>query len=260
MNAAYTISIRRSPFIKAAMVLALCIEGTSIRLVADEPKSSVGTKAHDSNSDTDAKAEAVKQLEEIGWAMRSYYRSFNRYPDPAILDNNTNPLLSWRVALLPFLDDPKARELYEKFHLDEPWDSEHNKALITEMPDVFKCPTAKHSDKGMTVYQLPRGDSTMFPNSHSLTYLDIPDGTSKTISLVEVDDQHAVPWTKPDDWKFNPLTPSFGLGGHFQPEGKGFFAVIADRSVKFLSKEVPRDDLVALFTRGGGELATFVEP
>ena len=35
--------------------------------------------------------------------------------------------LSWRVHILPYIEH---LALYDEFHLDEPWDSERNKALI----------------------------------------------------------------------------------------------------------------------------------
>ena len=46
------------------------------------------------------------------------------FPPRAILDKNGKPLLSWRAQMLPNLEEIA---LYEQFHLDEPWDSQHNK-------------------------------------------------------------------------------------------------------------------------------------
>ena len=42
------------------------------------------------------------------------------------------------MAILPFLEQ---QALYSKFKLDEPWDSPHNKALISEMPPTYLCPS-----------------------------------------------------------------------------------------------------------------------
>ncbi len=56
------------------------------------------------------------------------------FPTAAILDKNGKPLLSWRVALLPYIEQDA---LYRQFKLDEPWDSEHNKKLIAQMPKIY---------------------------------------------------------------------------------------------------------------------------
>ena len=49
----------------------------------------------------------------------------------AIADSTGKPGLSWRVAILPYLEQDT---LYKQFKLDEPWDSPHNKKLIRQMP------------------------------------------------------------------------------------------------------------------------------
>ncbi len=74
----------------------------------------------------------------------------NALPKPAITDKDGKPLLSWRVAILPYIEEA---ELYNKFKLDEPWDSPHNKALIKEMPSTYLCPSWPATGPGMTTYQ-----------------------------------------------------------------------------------------------------------
>lgn len=71
-------------------------------------------------------------LENIGQALDNYHIVNDQYPPARGCDKKGKPLLSWRVHILPFLDE---QELYEKFKLDEPWDSEHNKKLLAEIPD-----------------------------------------------------------------------------------------------------------------------------
>ena len=57
-------------------------------------------------------------LKQIGLAMHNYHSVNNAFPMPAIVDKDGKPLLSWRVAILPFIE---RGELYNKFHTDEPW-------------------------------------------------------------------------------------------------------------------------------------------
>ncbi len=73
--------------------------------------------------------------------------------------------LSWRVALLPFLDK---QDLYDEFHHDEPWDSPHNLKLVDKMPKVFRSPgvnklgfTAIHVVAGVRCGTYHRGWSTI---------------------------------------------------------------------------------------------------
>jgi hypothetical protein len=131
--------------------------------------------------------------------------------------------------------------------LDEPWDSENNKKLILKMPEVYKCPTATDVP-GMTHYLVVRGEKSVFPGDKGIQVSEITDGTSNTIMTVEAD--KAVPWTKPEDCEYDESNPLKGLGG-LQPNG--FLAGFADGSVHFISSSIEASVLKALFTRNGKE-------
>src|SRR5262249_20216865 len=140
-------------------------------------------------------------------------------PPRAIFDDQGKPLLSWRVQILPFLDQ---EELYQQFRLDEPWDSEHNKPLIDKMPNVFSDPRFD-LPPGKTVYQAVVGPGTAFDGRQGLKPAQIIDGTSNTIGVVEVGPEHAVPWTKPVDWEFDQDHPLNGLAN---PSPGGAYGVV----------------------------------
>src|SRR6185295_10166602 len=136
------------------------------------------------------------QAKQIMLAMHNYHDIHKRFPAQAIYDKSGKlPLLSWRVLILPFVEE---NGLYKEFHLDEPWDSEHNKKLIEKMPAIFNSPGAD-LPPGKTCYVVPRGKNTLFEGDKGMRDRDIVDGTSKTIMLVEVGADKAVTWTKPDD-------------------------------------------------------------
>ncbi len=194
-----------------------------------------------------ARNDAVDQLKTLGLAMHNYHDVHKSLPAPAITDQQGKPLLSWRVAILPYLDE---QSLYEQFHLDEPWDSEHNKALIAKMPQVYQCPNSKVGQTGCTVYLAPRGPSTMFPGPSSIRIRDVTDGISNTIMLVEADDEHAVPWTKPEDWTLDPEHPTAGLGGHFPGLIQFSFG---DGHVTTMRDTIGKEELLKFFTRNGNE-------
>ncbi len=199
-----------------------------------------------------ARAASIQNLKHMGLALYNFHDFQKSFPTPTIDDKNGTPLLSWRVALLPYFEFPECQELYKQFHLDERWDSPHNKPLVAKMPEVFRCPSSKKADSGMTVYLAPRGNATAFPGGLGVRLRDITDGTVTTIGIVEADDDHAVPWTKPDDWAFDPDNPARGLGG--QQAGDVFLTLTCDGAVHALATNIDQDLLRALFTRNGGEV------
>jgi len=156
------------------------------------------------------------------------------------------PLLSWRVAVLPYIEQDN---LYKQFHLDEPWDSDHNKKLLERMPPLYGFGDEKAAKNHETHYQGFAGKGAFFDGKKGLKIVDITDGTSNTIMLVEA--KKAVPWTKPDDVPFDAgkLVPK--LGGLFD----GIFNVaMCDGSVRSFPLTIKEDTLRALVTINGGEV------
>ena len=76
----------------------------------------------------------ANNLKQVGLAMHNHPKADGRFPAPAIQGPDGKPLLSWRVAILPYLEE---NELYLSFKLDEPWDSPHNKPLLERMPYLY---------------------------------------------------------------------------------------------------------------------------
>ena len=93
----------------------------------------------------------MQKLKELVLATHNYHDIARCFPAPAIRDERGKPLLSWRVHLLPVLGE---ESLYRQFHLDEPWDSEHNRKLIPSMPDVLRSP-ASQAAPGTTTFCWP---------------------------------------------------------------------------------------------------------
>jgi hypothetical protein len=195
-------------------------------------------------------ARDVNSLKQIGLAMHNHLDQHKgKFPSQAITDNQGQPLLSWRVRLLPYLGQ---KQLYDKFKLDEPWDSDHNKKLIKEMPAVFRTSQApKLADEGKTTFVVPVNPDTIFPPGKAVGIIDIPDGTSNTILALEIDPARAVPWTKPEDLNVDLKKPLDGLG--FDQDGK-VHLLFADGSVRRITKMIDPKTLAALFTRAGGEV------
>jgi hypothetical protein len=193
------------------------------------------------------RTQCVHNLKQIGLAMHNYNSAYGCFPPAAITDARGKPLLSWRVAILPFLEN---QSLYRQFKLDEPWDSPRNKALLAQMPGVYRCPSDPPvSDRSTTRYQVPTGPGTLFEGDEGTSIFAITDGTSNTLLVVEA--ANPVPWTKPEDVRAGQDQPPPALGS-LHPGGVN--ALIADGSVRFLKKSVDPQVLRALTTKGGGEI------
>ncbi len=190
---------------------------------------------------------AMNQLKQISLAMRTFENVANTFPSAFAADKAGKPLLSWRVALLPFLGQS---DLVAHFKLDEPWNSENNKKLIEKMPEIYKAPGSKAAADFKTVYLTVRDEKTPFPGGRPVQLSAITDGLAQTIMLVEVSDDKAVIWTKPDDFEPDDKNPAAGLVGL---RDGGFLAAFCDGHIEVLPRDIDLDNLRGLFTRNGGE-------
>jgi len=195
---------------------------------------------------------ASNNIKQILLAMLNDEAAHRKFPAPAICDELGKPLLSWRVAMLPYMEE---QELYERFRLDEPWDSDHNRKLIPLLPAAYQDPAATPDEiaRGLTSYQMLRGRWTAFPsNSEGPRLQSITDGLARTLAVVEVSRQKAVPWTKPEDLTFDKDKPLDGLGTDRRPGGLflgGFF----DGHVETFTPEVAPASFRAMASPSAGD-------
>jgi len=198
---------------------------------------------------------SANNLKQMALAMHNYHSTYNAFPPAAIGDKDGKPLLSWRVAILPFVEQDN---LYKQFRLDEPWDSEHNKKLIAQMPPLYATPEPDGKEPKTkpttTHYRVFHGPGAAFEGTKGTTIASFTDGTSLTILIVEATD--AVTWTKPEELPFDPKKdlPKLGL-----KDAEKFNVAIADGSVRSLKKTIDKVTLKALITRNGGETVTIPE-
>ncbi|MCI0456272.1 MAG: DUF1559 domain-containing protein [Gemmataceae bacterium] len=190
-----------------------------------------------------AQTGSSNNLKQIGLALHNYEAAHGHFPPGAIYSKDGKPLLSWRVAILPFIGQ---ETLYRQFKLDEPWDSPHNMKLLDKMPPVFDPPGKSEGHR--THYRVFTGPGTIFDGPKGARVGDITDGTTNTIMAVEA--KEGVPWTKPDELPYDPKKPLPALGGLSRD---GFHVLLADASVRLLSPRVPEEILRALITSSGAE-------
>jgi hypothetical protein len=202
------------------------------------------------------RSQSLNNLKQIMLALHNYHDTHRGLPPAHTFDANKKPGLSWRVLILPYIEQDA---LYKQFHLDEPWDSEHNKKLIAQMPEVFKSPNSA-AGEGKTNYLGIGGKKGAFPPPAlpmddrplvvGLSFKDFTDGLSNTVVVVETNDKIAEIWTKPGDYEFNEKEPLQGLTG-LRPGG--FLVGMGDGSVRFISERIMPDMLKNLFERNDGK-------
>jgi hypothetical protein len=197
-------------------------------------------------------------------AMFQYHQQTGHLPCHAIYGGDGQALLSWRVALLPYLGHA---DLYKQFKLNEPWNSVHNRQLLAKMPKVFETPDASappgytHFQVVVTPEKYSGKFSTAFPQTSQvlvrLNHLESLDGLPNVVLIVEAD--KAVPWTAPEDIILiadDKVLPKFGA---VASAGK-FRIAFADGAVYYIRTSVADADYQRLMRQmlgiGDGENAS----
>jgi hypothetical protein len=196
------------------------------------------------------RTQCQNNLRQIGLALLNYESAYATLPPAYIADASGKPMHSWRVLILPFIDQAP---LHSQYDFDEPWDGPNNSRLLSQMPSVYACPS--HSSTGLntnTAYAAVFGERCIFRGTEPVGYREIIDGTSNTLMIVEAS-RAGIPWMKPDDIDIT-KHPALGDPDGFSSDHTGgVHGLMADGAVHFLSQNINVDTLKALFTRDGGE-------
>ena len=190
-------------------------------------------------------------IQDVARAFLFYHGGYDTFPASKMVTEkngkDTKPY-SWRVALLPFLDQ---HALYKQYRFDEHWDSEHNKKLLAKMPDAYRHPSAP-KDSTTTWYVGFADDDSALQLNKGATWKMIPDGTANTLLVVETDS--GIPWTKPEDLPFTDQGIARAIDKTKSPhKKKGIWVSRADGSTHFLTPQEAKKNLRKLITRAGGE-------
>jgi hypothetical protein len=207
------------------------------------------------------RAACSNNLKQIGLGMHQFASVHQDCLPASIVDADGTPLLSWRVAILPFLEETA---LYEEFHLDEPWDSPHNLALVERMPAVFACPSGD-LPPGTTTYLAAAGPGMFLHAPDKLVriadgvsvavvpLLSASDGTSTTALIVETSREATAPWTQPVDIAADPRRAFVIMQGGADHAGDLHMVLFGDGHVSAVSGDVDQAVFEAILTKDGGE-------
>ena len=203
-------------------------------------------------------------LKLIELALHNYHDDYGTFPPVAVHGSDGQPWHSWRVLLLPYIDQ---QPLYEQYHFGEPWNGPHNRQLAARYPrlDVYSCPTDfDEHHQNTTSYLAVVGDKTMWPSEGSLSLTDVPDGADRTIRLVEVSNS-GIHWMEPRDLRFEamefPINPASGVGIRSVHSGESRWGFdgppranvsFVDGSTRPLDTETPSDVIKSLLLRNDG--------
>jgi type II secretory pathway pseudopilin PulG len=198
-----------------------------------------------------ARSQSQNNLKQIGLAIHNY-ESANGHLPMDILDKNGKPILSWRVTILPYIEQDA---IYKNMKLDEPWDSENNARFSKSIIKTFLAPNATQTtDKdgyALTNYLGASGKGAAFESGVKLKFAHFSDGLSNTIFVVDSAD--GVAWAKPADLAidFKKALPKFESAGMTGMAN----VLLGDGSVRTINmKTIKADTLKSAFTRDGGEV------
>ena len=119
-------------------------------------------------------------LREIGLALRAYVDAHGSLPPLAPFDAEGRPSGSWRVALLPYLDDAAKA------------------APPGETPEVFRCPSAD-VPAGMTTYHLVVSPDGLVRPEGTISAESLEAAAPDTLLVLDVPAEFAVGWMSPHD-------------------------------------------------------------
>jgi type II secretory pathway pseudopilin PulG len=130
-------------------------------------------------------------------ALHNYHETYQTFPPAFIADKDGKPMTSWRVLILPFVEQ---QGLHSQYDFSKPWDSPENMAVAQNMPEIYRSPLddANNAQNRLhTSYMFFAGKGSVFEKS-PVTIGSITDGTSNTLVLAEVNNTGVI-WTQPTD-------------------------------------------------------------
>lgn len=199
------------------------------------------------------RAQSMNNLKQIGLALHNYHDTHGHFPAPVMMGPDGKTPHSWRVAILPFVEEA---DMFNQYRFDEPWDSEHNKKVTEKIPPVFRHPMDKKDSTNASFFALVGTNTLMGDNKRNTRMADITDGTSNTLMIVEA--KRDIPWSKPEDIAYpDDRTKALPeLGGFFK---QGFLAGFGDGSVRMIFKSIDKTTLQNLIERNDGNVINHEE-
>jgi hypothetical protein len=184
-------------------------------------------------------------------AVANYHETYGCFPPAYVADRDGKPMHSWRVLLLPFLEQ---RALYDAYDFAEPWDGPNNRKLADRVGRIYLRSGLNSDQVRTTSFLAVIGPETAWRGDRSLSYKDLADGSHDTLLVVEVPDGQFL-WMEPRDLSFDRMSFRIndGSGRGLGSRLGGARVVSADGTVRALPDGFDPVKLRAMLTANGGE-------
>jgi type II secretory pathway pseudopilin PulG len=197
--------------------------------------------------------ECNNNLKMIGLALSNYEMTYGALPPAYTVDAEGNPLHSWRTLILPFMEQ---QALYETIDLSKPWDDPANQVVCETVISNYRCPSVE-SPPAHTTYLAVMAPRGCLQPAEPRKLSEIIDERGLTLTVVEVDAEHSVPWMAPKDvsgdWIVNLRTVAD------LPHPGGIQAATVDGRTLFLRSDLEPATLRALISIAGDDDAAAEE-
>lgn len=214
------------------------------------------------------RSQCKNNLKQVGLAFHNWADAHDGRFTDAIVRDDGRPPHSWRIELLPYIDEAP---LFNEYDQSLAWNSAANIKFAQRKIRVYQCPALpeplRQNDQGQvyTAYATVIGKDTLFPDGKGTRLREIEDGTSNTALVVEACGQQIV-WSEPRDIEMAARNVGINLPSSKPNQSRGVWSsfhglfhsrgahvLLADGSVRWISKDTDLQVLNALLTRKGGE-------
>jgi hypothetical protein len=200
-------------------------------------------------------------LHNIGIALWEYVDLHKSLPAPVTGPAETPR--SWRVELLPWIDQQPLRDRYDD---EDTWNSPSNLDPAKTIVQIYRCPSHYYvkddAGRAHTSYAAMTASNAAFSDAIRAEFPKaVTDGSSNTLMLVEACGQQIV-WTEPRDLDSSKLPIGINLDGESSGHSDGIASsyhtggahvALVDGAIRFLSQNIDPATLKALTTASGNE-------
>ena len=160
----------------------------------------------------------LNNIRNLGLALINYADGNNgQLPSAWNVDQKGQPLQSWRVSVIGYLDQPA---ISRKYRIDEPWNSPFNSEFADLKLTELHCPDDPGTQTD-TSYMVVVGPRTAFPGAQprKLKEIEDHDGLANTITVIETA-VSGVNWSEPREIAFDDALRGINVPGVLGPSSR----------------------------------------
>lgn len=191
-------------------------------------------------------SQSANNIKYLNLAMHAFAAHHGQLPAASVPGANGQPMTSWRILLLPYLE---LGGLYDQYDFNQPWDTPTNQRIAVPAPSVYRASLDSRSPPGDTSYVVVQGPGTAFVDAEALTQDDLQQyGASQRVLLVEMHES-GIQWLEPRDLHIDQM--SFTINDPSRPSirsksRRGAAVGMADGSVHWLVPDTTPSAVEAL--------------